>query len=62
MNTRRDKARFNTIQILLYSVCSPIIVMIRRIKKLKTKEDYVIQWNTQTVNITINLKVKYISP
>ena len=57
MNTQKGKAKFNNFRILLDSGCSSNIV-IRRLIKTQTKEDFVIQWNTQLGDITTNLKVK----
>ena len=58
MNTRRGKTRFKSFQILLDSGYSYMIVMRRLMTKLKTKDDSVIQWHTQSGNITTNTKVK----
>ena len=57
MNTRRGKSKFKNFWILLDSVCSSLIAMVRLIKKLKTKEGTVMQWHTQAGNIATNLKV-----
>ena len=42
---------------LLDSGCSSTIVMGRLVKKLHPDKDAVMQWHTQDVNITTNLKV-----
>ena len=58
MNTRNGKAKFKIFRILLESGCSSTIVMGRIIEKLCPENDAPMQWNTQAVNITTNLKVK----
>ena len=58
MNTRRRKVKFKNFQILLDIGCSSTIVMRRLIIKLKNKEDSVIQFKTQALNITTDIKVK----
>ena len=60
MNTRRGKAKFKNLRILLDSGYNSTIVMRGIIKKLKIIEETVMQWHTQAGNITTNLKVKYI--
>ena len=61
MNTRRGKANFNNFRILLGSGCISTILMQRLMKKPETEKDYVMQWHTQAVNITNNLKVRIYS-
>ena len=43
---------------LLDSGCSSKHLMIKLIRILKTKEDYVMEWHNQAGDITTNLKVK----
>ena len=58
INIRRVKAKFNNFQILLDSVCISTIVIRGLVDKLSLEKDFFIQWHTQAVNITTNLKVK----
>ena len=58
MNTRKSKARFNNFHILLDSGCSSTILMGRLAGKTSVKKDDPMQWYTQAVNITTNIKVK----
>ena len=58
MNIRKCRAKFKNFHILLDSRCSSTIIMIRIITKLNTKLDTMMQWHTQEVNITTNLRVK----
>ena len=58
MNTRRGKAKFKNFWILLDSVCSSTILMVRLVGKLRLEKYAVIQCYTQAGNITTNLKVK----
>ena len=57
MNTRRGKAKFKNCRILLDSGCSSTIVLGRLVKQLGLEKDSPVQWNTQSGNITTNLKV-----
>ena len=61
MNTRHGRVKFNKFQILLDSVCSSIIVMLKLVGKLHPEKGDLMQWHTQARNITTNIKVKYIS-
>ena len=58
MNNRKSKAKFKKNLILLDSICSSTIVMVRLVKKLKPNNNSVMQWYIQAGNITPNLKVK----
>ena len=58
MNTRKVRAKFKKFKILLDSGCISAIVMRMPINKLNPKEDDVMQWHTQAVNITTIIKVK----
>ena len=58
MNTIIGKAEFNNFRILYDIGRSYIIVMVRLIEKLRLEEDAVMQWHTQSGNITTNLGVK----
>ena len=58
MNTRRGREKIKNFRILLDNGCIFTILMRSPIKKLKTKEDYVIKLHTQTGNLTTNLKAK----
>ena len=58
MNTGNGRAKFKNFLILLDSGCSSTILMGRLVKKLGLEEDTPMQWNTQAVNITTNIKVK----
>ena len=58
MNTRKGKEKFKNFNVLLYSECISTIVMGRIVGKLYPDVDAPMQWNTQTGNITTNLKVK----
>ena len=57
MDNRRGKAKLKNIRILLENGCSSMIVMIRPTTKIKTKTNAMMQWNTQAVNLTTNMKV-----
>ena len=41
MNTRKGRAKFKNFRIILYSGCSPTIVMIRLVEKLYPEKDAV---------------------
>ena len=58
MNTRKGRAKFKNFQIILDSVCTSTILMVRIIQKLHPKEDNVIQWHTQAGIITTNTNVR----
>ena len=58
MNIHRGKEKVNNFQILLDSRCSSTILMRSIIAKLKTKKDYLMQWQTQAGNLSTNIKVK----
>ena len=60
MNTCRGKANLRTFKYywILDIGFSSTIIMIKLITKLKTKEYYVMQWQTEAGNITTNLKVE----
>ena len=58
MNTRKGKATFKNFRILLDSGCSYTIVIGRLVEKLHPDKYDVMQWNTQSGNITTNVKVK----
>ena len=58
INTRKDKAKFKNFRVLLDSGCSSTIVMGRLVEKLYPGKYSQMQWHTQAVNITTNLKVK----
>ena len=58
MNTRRRNVKYKKYWILIDSGCSSIFLIIRLRTKLETKKYYMMQWHTQAVNITTNLKVK----
>ena len=58
MNTRKGKAKFKNVQILLESGCGSTIVMGRLVEKLHTDKYAVMQWHPHVVNITTDLKVK----
>ena len=58
MNTRKGKAKFKNLHMLLYSGCTSNILMGRIVKKLASEKYSLMQWNTQARNITTNLKVK----
>ena len=49
---------FKNFHILLDSECSSTIVMGRLVGKLYPEEYALMQWNTQSGNITTNLKIK----
>ena len=58
MNTRKGRAKFIYLQILLDSGYSSMVVIRRLIAKLNPKKDSVMQYNTQADSITNNTKVK----
>ena len=58
MNARKGKAEFKNFQILLDSGFSSTIVMGILVEKIHPKKYAVMQWHTQAVNITTNLKVE----
>ena len=58
MNTIKSKEKLKNFRILLESGFSSTIVMGRLVEKLYINEDAVMQWHTQSGNITTNLKVK----
>ena len=58
MHNRKGKSRFKNFRILLSSGYISMIVMGRLIKKLCPEKDSPMQWNTQAVNITTNIKIK----
>ena len=58
MNTRKGRSKFKNFCIILDSGCSSTIVMGRLVKKSGLEENSPMQWHTQAVNITTNLKVK----
>ena len=58
MNTRKGRAKFKKIYILLDSGCSSTILMGRLVKRLGLEKDAPMQWITQAVDITTNIKVK----
>ena len=58
MNARRGRAKFKNYLILLDSECSSTIITKIIITNIKTKEDAVMNWNTQAGNISIDLKDK----
>ena len=57
MNNRKGKEKFNFFRILLDSGCSSTIVMGRLVKQLGLEKYAPMQWNTQAINITTNIKV-----
>ena len=58
MNTRNVRGEFKNFRIILDSGCISTILMGRLVKKLGLEKYTLVQWNTQAVNITNNLKVK----
>ena len=58
MHARKGKEKWKNFLILLNILFSVTIVMKRIIPKLKTKEDYLVQWHTQAGNNITNIKVK----
>ena len=58
INTRKGKAKFNNIRIILDNGCISTIVMGSMVKKLILEKYAPMQWNTQAVNITNNFKVE----
>ena len=58
MNKRKGKAKFENFRILLDSGCSSTILMGRLFEKLHPKKEAMMQWHTQSGNITTNIKVK----
>ena len=61
MSTRQGKAKFKNFCVLLESGCSFMILMGRLTKKVGLEKYSMMQWNTQAVNITTNLKVNIYS-
>ena len=57
MNTRRGKYKFKSFPILLDSICSYTIVMVRIVENCPEKYA-VMHWHIQAGNTTTNLKVK----
>ena len=57
MNTQKVKEKFKNFRILLDNGCSSTILMGRLIKKNNPTEDALMQWHTQAVSISTNLKV-----
>ena len=55
MNTCRGQAKFKNFRILLDSGYSSTIVITQKMTKLKSKEDDVMQWNTNAGNIITNI-------
>ena len=55
---RRGRAKLKNLRILLNSVCSFTIVIIRLVEKLILEKYTVMQWHTQAENITTNLNIK----
>ena len=60
MNTIKGKAKIKNFQILLNSGCSSTILMVRLVEKLHPGKYAMMQWHTQDVNVTTNLKVKVV--
>ena len=58
MNTRRGRAKYNNLRILLDSRCSYTIVMVRIVEDNCLEKYDVMKWHTQAGNVTTNLKVK----
>ena len=58
MNTRKGRDKFKNFCIILDIGYSSTVVMGRIIEKLHPEKDAPMQLNTQTGNITTNLKVK----
>ena len=58
MNTRRGRAKYIYIWVLLDSGCSSMIVMRRLMPRLKKTKDDIMQWQGQAGNLLTNLKVK----
>ena len=58
INTRKGKANINNFRILLCSVCSSTIVIVRLVKNINLQKYDVMQCHTQSGNITTNIKVK----
>ena len=58
MNTWKGRGKFKNFRILLDIGCSSTIVMISLTEKNNPKKGAVIQWHTQSSNITANLKIK----
>ena len=57
MNTRKGRAKFKKTRILLDSGCSSTIVIRRLLENINAEKYAVMQWQTQAVNITTNLRV-----
>ena len=58
MNTRKSRAKFKNLRIILDSGCISTIVMGRLVGKLFPEKYSVMQWTTQAGNITTNFKAK----
>ena len=58
MNTRHGREKFKNFRNILYIVCSSTIVMGGLVEKLHPKNDAMMQWHTQAVNITTNHNIK----
>ena len=58
MNTRHGRAKFKNFQIILDSVCSSTILMVKLVEKLHPEKDDVMQWHTKAGYITNSHKVK----
>ena len=61
MNTQKGRETFKNFLILFHSGFGSTIVIKILITKIDPIEDAVVQWHTQAVNITTNLKVKIYS-
>ena len=57
INIRKVKVKFKNFLILMDSGFSSTIIMGRLVEKLNPDKDAVMQWHTQAVNITTNIKV-----
>ena len=58
MNTRKCRAKFKSIRILLDGGCSYNMLMGGLVEKLYPEKDAVMQRHTQAGNVTANIKVK----
>ena len=58
INTRKGRGKFKSFQIILDSGFSSNILIGRIFLKINPDKDSVMQWHTQNINITTNLKVK----
>ena len=58
MNTRKVRSKFKNFPVLLESGFSSNILMVGLVKKLAPEKDALMQWHTQAINITTNLKFK----